>query len=278
MTEPGGPGRDVARPQATDFSRPAIARVYDYLLGGKDHMPADRRVGDRLISAGPAVLRARENRKFLERAVRFLAAEAGIRQFLDIGVGYPVPDGNVHEIAQAIAPQSRVAYVDNDPVVVIHARALMTSTAEGKVSCARWDLRYDDPGELLADPAIRDSLDFGEPVALLIVGVLHFVLDEDEPAKAIEALVGPLTPGSHVAASHVAMEHDPVGAINLVAAYDEGGIPVQLRDSGEFRRLAFPGLEMVPPGVVPVSQWRPAFGTPLSAAEVCCYGGVARKR
>ena len=135
MTESGDSGRDAAWPQATDFTRPAIARVYDYLLGGKDHMPPDRRVGDRLIAAGPAVLRARENRKFLERAVRFLAYEAGIRQFLDIGVGYPVPGGNVHEIAQAIAPQSRVAYVDNDMVVLAHARALMTSTTEGRMGC-----------------------------------------------------------------------------------------------------------------------------------------------
>ena len=169
----------------------------------------------------------------------------------------------MHEIAQAIAPQSRVAYVDNDMVVLAHARALMTSTAEGRVGCAQWDLRYDDPGELLAGLAVRNTLDFGEPIAVLIVGVLPFILDKDAPTKAIQVLVDALPPGSHVAASHVAMEHDLVGTINLVAAYDEGGIPVQLRDAGEFRRLAFPGLEMVSPGVVPVSQWRPAFGTPL---------------
>jgi hypothetical protein len=211
-------------------------------------MPHDRWVGDRLIAAGPAVLRAQENREFLKRAVRFLAAEAGVRQFLDIGVGYPVSGGNVHEIAQAIAPQTRVAYVDNDTVILAHARALMTSTAEGRVGCAQWDLRYDDPGELLADLAIRDILDFGEPVAVLMIGVLPFILDEDEPAKAIQAVVDALPPGSHVAASHVAMEHDPVGAIALVEAYREGGIPVQLRACSEFRRLAFPGLEMVAPG------------------------------
>ena len=152
------------------------------------------------------------------------------------------------------------------------------TTAEGRLGCAGWDLRYDDPGELLSDPVIQGTLDFGEPVAVLVVGMLHF-LDEDEPAKAIQAVVDALPPGSYVAASHVAMECDPLGAVSLVAAYDEGGIPLQLRDAGEFGRLAFPGLEVVPPGVVPVSQWRPAGGTSLpSAVKVCCYGGVAWKR
>lgn len=270
----------TAWPQAVDLTRPRIAPVYDYLLGGKNHLVSDRRVGDQLIAAGPAALRARENREFLMRAVHYLATEAGIWQFLDIGTGYPVTGRrNVHEIAQAIAPKSRVAYVDNDPVVLSHARALMASAADGQVACFPWDLRYDDPEELLTDPVMQGTLDLREPAAVLLAGVLPFVLDEDEPAKAIQALADALAPGSYIAASHPTAEHDPEGAAAVRQAYRNAGIQVQFRDSDEFARLAFPGLELVPPGVVPVPEWRAAGDGPTPpAADVSCYGGVARKR
>jgi len=274
------PGRRSAAawPQAVglDLSRPGIARVHDYLLAGKDHLAPDRRLGDRLIAAGPAALRAREDRMFLGRAVRYLVTEAGVRQFLDLGAGYPVAGrGNVHEIAQALVPESRVAYIDNDPLVLAHLRALMTSAPEGQVACLPWDMRYDD---LLSDLTMQRTLDYTEPIAVLLVGVLPFIHDEHKPAVTIQDFVDLLPPGSYVVASHLTMEHDPLAAAALAEAYREAGIPVQLRDSGDFGRLAFPGLELVPPGVVLVSQWRAEGGTPLpSAQEVSCYGGVARK-
>src|SRR5712691_11437251 len=170
------PGRRSAAawPQAVglDLSRPGIARVHDYLLAGKDHLAPDRRLGDRLIAAGPAALRAREDRMFLGRAVRYLVTEAGVRQFLDLGAGYPVAGrGNVHEIAQALVPESRVAYIDNDPLVLAHLRALMTSAPEGQVACLPWDMRYDD---LLSDLTMQRTLDYTEPIAVLLVGVLPF--------------------------------------------------------------------------------------------------------
>jgi hypothetical protein len=263
-----------------DFTKPRIAAIYDYLIEGKNHMARDRSVGDRLIAAGPAALRARENREFLTRVVRYLAAEAGIRQFLDIGSGYPVTGcQNVHEIAQAVAPMSRVAYVDNDSIVVTHARALMASTMEGQVTAVPWDLRYDDPDKLLSDPVIRGTIDFEEPTAVLIVGVLPFVPDEHDPVKTIQRLVDALAPGSYIVASHPTAQHHHEGAAAVQQVYRDAGIPVQFRDSHDFARLAFHGAELVPPGVVPVSQWRAAGSgpTPLAAA-VSCYGGVARMR
>jgi hypothetical protein len=259
-----------------DVSRPHPARVYDYYLGGKNHFTADRRMADKALECWPAARTAvRENRGFLCRAVRFLAAEAGIAQFLDIGSGLPVAT-NVHEIAQAVSPSARVVYVDSDPLVLAHSRALLSSAPAGRTACVQADLR--SPLDILNRPAVTSVLDFKQPVALLLVGVLHFLHDEDRPENVIRALLDALPAGSYLAASHMTLEHDPDAVAGWQQAHLDAGLPMHARDSDQFARLAFPGLEMVPPGVVLVSEWRTATPGPLPIpAEVSCYGGVARK-
>jgi hypothetical protein len=259
-----------------DTSRPHSARIYDYFLGGKNHFAADREVAEKSLASVPSGrIGAREQRAFLGRAVRFLAAEAGIRQFLDIGTGLPTTN-NVHEIAQAVVPAAHVVYVDNDPLVLTHARALLTSSDEGRTAYIHADLR--SPGEILSSPVVREVLDFSQPVALMLVGILHFLEDKDDPKRIIDTMVDALPPGSYVTASHLNPEHDPVGVAAGVRAYLAGGVSVQARDSSEFAELVFRGLELVPPGVVSVSEWRPEAGTPRpTLAEVSCYGGVAQK-
>ena len=259
-----------------DTSRPHAARTYDYYLGGKNHFAADREAADRGLAAFPSMrTAARENRAFLGRAVRYLAAEAGIRQFLDIGTGLPTT-GNVHEVAQGVASSSRVVYVDNDPLVLAHARALLTSVPEGRTAYIHADLRQ--PDKILIHPVTRDVLDFTQPVALMLVAILHFIPDEDKPAEIVATLLDALPPGSYLVASHGTAEHDPSAAAGARAAR-AAGIPLHLRDSGDFARLAFSGLELVPPGVVLVSEWRPERTGPRpTPAEVNWYGGVARKQ
>ena len=250
--------------------------MYDYYIGGKNHFAADRAVADRALASWPAGrIGLRENRRFLGRAVRYLAAEAGIRQFLDIGSGLPATN-NVHEVAQAAVPSSRVVYVDNDPLVLTHARALLTSAPDGRTAYVQADLRK--PSSILTSPAVREVLDFGQPIALMLIAVLHFLSDEDKPDEVIGALLDAMPPGSYLAASHITSEHDPVAVGGGQQVYRDAGIPMHNRDADQFARLAFTGLEMVPPGVVLVSEWRPDGTGPRPApAEVNCYGGVARK-
>jgi S-adenosyl methyltransferase len=267
---------DPAAPPQIDTSRPQAARVYDYFLGGKNHFAADREMAEKILQNMPTVqCAARENRAFLGRAVRYLAAEAGIRQFLDIGTGLPTT-GNVHEIAQAVAPSSRVVYVDNDPLVLAHARALLTSAPEGRTAYIHADLRL--PQSILADQATRDTLDFSQPVALVMLSTLHLIPDEDKPADILATLLDALPSGSYFVASHITMEHIPGGEAieqRLRTGTSLGG---QARDSDDFARLAFSGLDLVPPGVVLVSEWRPGDDSIRpAAAEVNCYGAVARK-
>lgn len=259
-----------------DTSRPHTARIYDYYLGGKNHFAADRETADKVLRDWPSVrVGAREQRKFLGRAVRYLATEAGIRQFLDIGTGLPTTN-NVHEIAQRVAPSCQVVYVDNDPLVLAHARALLTSSPTGRTAYIHADLR--DPGGILANPVTRDVLDFSKPVGLILVGILHFLTDEDEPAEILATLLDALPSGSYLVASHVTAEHDEAEVSSGVSTFRGAGLQGQLRDSGEFAALAFSGLELVPPGVVLVSEWRPDDGVLLpTPAEVNFYGGVARK-
>jgi S-adenosyl methyltransferase len=267
---------DRETPPEIDTSRPHPARIYDYALGGKNHFAADREVADKVLESWPSARTgARENRAFLGRAVRYLVAEAGIRQFLDIGTGLPTTE-NVHEVAQRVAPSTRVVYADNDPLVLAHARALLTSAPEGRTVYTSADLR--SPAEILAAPAVREVLDFGEPIALMLVAILHFIHDEDRPAEIIKTLTGALPSGSYLVSSHATAEHDPTGPAAAERAYRESGMPGQMRDSDTFAELAFSGLELVPPGVVPVSEWRPEGAGPLpTPAEVNCYGGVGRK-
>jgi len=263
-------------PPGIDTSRPHSARMYDYYLGGKNHFAADRETADKLLATMPwARTGARENRAFLGRAVRYLAQQEGIRQFLDIGTGLPTMNA-VHEVAQSVAPSARVVYVDNDPLVLAHARALLTSSPEGRTAYIQADLR--GPEAILSDPVTREVLDFGRPIALVLAVVLPFIVDEARPAEIVATLVDALPPGSYLVASHGTAEHDREGVGAAERAYRSAGVPAQFRDSDEFAKLAFNGLELVPPGVVLVSEWRPERTPRPAPAEVGCYGGVARKR
>jgi S-adenosyl methyltransferase len=270
------PGSESDLPPEIDTSRPHPARIYDYGLGGKNHFAVDREVADKAMAAMPTGrTAARQNRAFLGRVVRYLAGEAGIRQFLDIGTGLPTTD-NVHEVAQRVAPESRIVYVDNDPLVLAHARALLTSSPEGRTAYIPADLR--DPGSILTNPVTREVIDFTQPMALMLVAVLHFIQDEDNPAEIVAALMDALPPGSFLVASHATGEHDRDAWASIERDYRAAGMRTQLRDSDEFARLVFTGLELVPPGVVLVSEWRPDGAGPRPApVEVSFYGGVARK-
>jgi hypothetical protein len=250
--------------------------MYDYYIGGKNHFAADRAVADKALASWPSGrIGLRENRRFLGRAVRYLAGEAGVRQFLDIGSGLPATN-NVHEVAQAADPSSRVVYIDNDPLVLAHARALLASSSAGRTAYVQADLR--NPAGILSSPMVREVLDFASPIALMLIAVMHFLDDEDKPDEIIGALLDALPSGSYLAASHITLEHDPVAVGGGQQVYLDAGITMHSRDADQFARLAFTDLEMVPPGVVLVSEWRPDVSGPRpTPAEVSCYGGIARK-
>ena len=266
----------AAAPPEIDVSRPHPARMYDYFLGGKDNFAADRATAAKVLDSWGTVRTAvRENRALLGRVVRYLAAEAGIGQFLDIGTGLPSAN-NVHEVAQAVNPATRVVYADNDPIVLTHARALLASGPQGATAYLEADVR--EPEKILSGQVTRATLDFTEPIALMLVAVLHFILDEDDPRRIVRTLVDALPSGSYVVASHATAEHNPEGLSGAGRAYSEGGVRGALRTSEEFADLVFGGLELVDPGVVLVSEWRPEEGGLRPAAsEVNTYGAVARK-
>jgi S-adenosyl methyltransferase len=259
-----------------DTSRPHPARVYDYLIGGQNNFAADRETAAKVLLKSPnARIAPRENRAFLGRAVRFLAADAGLRQFLDIGSGLPVT-GNVHEVAQSVEPSCRIVYTDNDPLVLVHARALLASAPQGRTAYLQADAR--DPEAILTAPVTRDLLDVRQPVGLLLCGILHLLADADKPADIVATLVGALPPGSYVVASHLTTQHDRERTAAGQSVMRDAGMTMQKRDSNVFAGLAFSGLDLVPPGVVLVSEWRPEAGLPRpTPAEVNIYGGVARK-
>jgi S-adenosyl methyltransferase len=270
--DPDGSGLPIE----IDTSRPHPARMYDYLLGGKDNFAADRETATVALEAWPtARTAARENRAFLGRAVRYLAEEAGITQFLDIGSGLPSV-GNVHEVAQDVLPSAHVVYVDNDPIVLTHARALLASKPEGQCAYIHADLR--DPDYILRHRATREALDFSKPIALILCAVLHFMPDEDQPGPIVKKLMDALPSGSYLVSSHTTAEYAPENIYGAGKAYERGGLRGALRTADEFADLIFSGLTLVPPGVVLVSNWRPEPGTlPPSAAEVGTNGAVARK-
>jgi S-adenosyl methyltransferase len=276
QADPVSSQADESAVTGIDVSRPHPARTYDYALGGKDNFAADRELMDKMLATTPAIrTMARENRAFLGRGVRYLTGQAGIRQFLDIGTGLPSAN-NVHEVAQGEAPDARVVYVDNDPLVLAHARALLTSSPEGRTAYIHADLR--DPSSILSSPVVRDVLDFSQPIALMLVAILHFFPDEYKPAEVLATLIDALPPGSYVAASHLTTEHDPAATSAGQAAMQGAGIAMQKRDADEFASLVFSGLELVPPGVVLVSEWRPEDAGPRPLpSEVNCYGAVGRK-
>jgi trans-aconitate methyltransferase len=263
------------RPARVDTSVAHIARVYDYWLGGKDNFAADRAAGDQALAAYPGLVSSvRANRAFLARAVRFLAGEAGIRQFLDIGTGLPTAD-NTHEVAQQVAPRSRIVYVDNDPMVLAHARALLISTPEGACAYLDGDLRH--PDEILTGAA--QTLDFSQPVALMLLGVLHHIPGTGEAYEVVRRLLAALAPGSYLAINHSTSAVSGAAMEEAVAHWNRVGTPsMTLRTPQQIAHF-FDGLELLPPGVVSCSRWRPGLapGEHLPA-EVDEFCGVARKR
>ena len=249
------------------------ARRYNYWLGGKDNFAADRANGDAVEAAMPTIrLMAMENRRFLGRAARFLAQQ-GIRQFLDIGTGIPAP-GNTHEVVQAVDPTAKIVYVDNDPIVLSHARALLTSAPTGTVDYLDADLR--EPRNILRDAA--KTLDFTQPVGLLLIAVLHFIRDDEDPQGIVTTLLDALPSGSYVVASHATWEFTPAEAVEKLQAANPDGRFVP-RDGADFVRL-FDGLEPIEPGLISVAHWRSddeAEQPRPSAEDVSCFGYVARK-
>ena len=259
-------------PPRLDTSTAHSARVWNYLLGGKDNFAADREVGEMILQMFPGIARiARTQRRFLARAVRYLAADAGIRQFLDIGTGLPTAD-NTHQIAQQVAPESRIVYVDNDPLVLVHARALLTSAPGGMTSYIEADVR--DTGEILGEAA--RTLDFGQPIALMMLGIMGQLPDSAGPRPIVTALLDALPPGSYLALSDGT---DTSPALNqAIAAYNQNSASsYHLRSPAEIA-LFFDGLTLVPPGVVTTSRWRPdladASAEPREVDAIC---GVGRK-
>jgi len=265
----GAPQQDA--PAALfDTSVPHIARVYNYWLGGKDHFAADRELAERFIKADPEVIAGvRANRAFLGRAVHFLAAEAGIRQFLDIGTGIPTAS-NTHEVAQRAAPDARVVYVDNDPIVLAHARALLTSDPPGAVDYIDADLR--NTGAILAQAA--RTLDFSRPVAVMLVGILQCIPDEDDPRGIVAALMDGVPPGSYLAISHPAADVHADARAGAALLSEGLASPVTFRSRAAIARF-FGGLELIEPGLVSTSQWRSGAGA--GTRPLANWAGVARK-
>jgi hypothetical protein len=265
--------RDV--PPGIDTSRMHPARRYDYLLGGKDNFEADRANAEMLTKIFPAArVAAVENRKFLRRAVTMLARDAGVRQFLDIGAGLPTSP-NVHEIAQGADPGSRVVYVDNDPMVLAHARALLTSSDAGATAYVDADLR--DPDKILDGKDLWGTLDRSRPVALLLVAIMHFITDDMDPYGIVAGYVEAMPPGSYLVMSNGTLDAlPPERAAELRAAFARSGEPAAPRTRDEFARF-FDGLDLLAPGIVPVSQWRPEPGADQAVpADAAVYGAVAR--
>jgi len=251
-----------------------IARVYDYLLGGSHNFPADQAAAEDFRSRWPeAAATMRANRAFLGRAVRYLAGQAGVRQFLDIGSGIPTM-GNVHEIAQDVAPGSRIAYVDYDEVAVLHSRAILAGNQNAIAIQA--DLRA--PREILDHPAVSAMLDLSQPVALLLVAVLHFFPDEEDPASLVAVLHDALAPGSYLVISHGTTDAQPRHVADAMDHYAQTTAPFRPRGYPDVLRF-FDGYDLIQPGLVHVPMWRP--DNPQDAVrpeQAAAYGGVGRKQ
>ncbi len=269
--QPASPGQRRDGISGVDTSVPNPARVYDYLLGGKDNFEVDRKTADAGIGAFPQIVQsARSSRAYLARVVRYLA-ESGIRQFLDIGTGLP-SGNNVHEVAQDVAPASRIVYVDNDPVVLVHARALLTSTPEGATDFIDADMR--DPEKILLEAS--RTLDFSQPVAVLLLGVLHFLSDDEEALGVTRRLMDAGPAGSYLAVCHLTADIYPE-LTELARRVNERQrhAPLVLRDRTRVASF-FDGLELMPPGLVQASKWRPDSALE-AVAPAALWGGVARK-
>ena len=255
-----------------DPSRANVARAWNYMVGGKDNFEVDREAARQLMEVAPVIRAAAPaSRAFLGRAVRYLAGESGIRQFLDVGTGLPTA-GNTHEVAQSVAPECRVVYVDNDPVVLTHARALLTSLPEGVTSYIDADAR--EPGTIISQAGM--TLNFGLPVAVMMVDLLNFIDDDEVADSTVSALIEAVPPGSYLAIMHPASDLDPAlleaeRRWNQLAAQR-----VKLRSRQEVTGF-LAGLELVEPGLVTVPEWRPEQGAPAPAELIPLYGAVARK-
>jgi O-methyltransferase involved in polyketide biosynthesis len=246
------------------------ARLWNYLLGGKDHFAADRAAAEQVLAFLPELVQsARFNREFLGRAVRHLVHEEGIRQFLDIGTGLPTAD-NTHEVAQAAAPESRIVYVDNDPMVLVHARALLNSSPEGATSYIDADIN--EPKAILR--AAAEILDFSRPVAIMLLGIVNFVPDDDRARDIVATLKDAVPSGSYLALSHPTREVNPEAVDRAVAMWNQGGAAAMaVRDPAQIAEY-FAGWELLEPGLVTCSQWRPDGNDTTPCSE---YAAVARK-
>jgi hypothetical protein len=271
-TGAGDTAQDPAVDLTIDTSVAHPARVYDYWLGGKDNFAADREAAERVLAVTPGLRwRVQANRRFLARAVRYLAGEAGIRQFLDIGTGIPSAN-NTHQVGQEVAPDARIVYVDNDPIVLSHARALLTSGPQGATQYVHGDVR--DPGPIIESAA--ETLDFGQPVALMLIGVLHLIQDFEDPWGLVAWLMAQLPAGSYLAISHPAIDIGP-GQAEAQRRYNERvSTPQTLRSHDQVARF-FEGLELVEPGLVYVHAWRPGEFDTAPEDATSAWGGVARK-
>jgi O-methyltransferase involved in polyketide biosynthesis len=263
---------EVSAPRI-DTSVPHNARIWNYWLGGKDNYPVDREMGEQIRSFFPEIVdNAVADRGFLVRAVTHLAREEGVRQFLDVGTGLPTHN-NTHEVAQSVAPESRVVYVDNDPLVLTHARALLTGDDQGATDYVDADLR--DPEAILREAS--RTLDLERPVALMLLGVVNFVADDAEVRAILDRLLGALAPGSFLVLSHPTDDIDRERAHRVAAAWNERGTPKLTIRTAEQIGALFDGLELLEPGVVSCSLWRPAPAEVGGARPVAEYCGVARK-
>ena len=268
MTGSSGYAEQAARSQGVAHN----ARVWNYWLGGKDNYVVDRKVGDTVTGMYPSIGDvARADRAFLGRAVTYLAGEAGIRQFLDIGTGLPTAD-NTHQIAQRVAPESRIVYVDNDPIVLAHARSLLTTSPEGATDYVDADAH--DPDTILEHAA--RTLDFDRPVALMMLGILNFVLDTEKAQAIVERLLDALAPGSHLAVTHPTLELGGEGNADAMRFWNENAKPpIKARSKDEVAAF-FGSLEILEPGIVSCARWRPGPDDE-NAPEVAQFGAVGRK-
>ncbi|MGH3585427.1 MAG: SAM-dependent methyltransferase [Pseudonocardia sp.] len=250
------------------------ARIYDYLLGGKDHYAVDRAAADASVRLWPGMrVHMREGRAFMHRVARHLA-EQGVRQFLDIGTGIPTSP-NLHEVVQAVVPDARIVYVDNDPTVLAHARARMASSPQGRTAYVHADVR--EPDALLAAPQLRDTLDLSQPVALTLIAMMHFVVDDDEAHHVVGKLVGALAPGSHLAASIATDDFAPTTLARVQHVYEAYGETLRWRTKAQAEGF-FAGLDVLEPGLVQMHKWRPEpDAEPVVDADIAMYGAVARK-
>ncbi|GAA0216500.1 SAM-dependent methyltransferase [Actinomadura nitritigenes] len=256
-----------------DTSTSHVARIWNYWLGGKDNYPVDREVGDQILGILPDVARlARASRLFLNRVVWHLAAEAGVRQFVDIGTGLPTVD-NTHEVAQRAAPDAKIVYVDNDPLVLAHAQALLTSTPEGATAYVDADLR--DPDRIIAKAA--ETVDLDRPVALTLMGILEFVTDDEQAYAVVRRLLDAVPPGSYFAMYDGTNVVHGEASDRIVDVWNASGNAGLVLRTPEGIRRFFDGLELLDPGVVPVNEWRPEVTVGTEPEPVDAYGGVGRK-